>query len=107
MQWWNPATDKQALERVYRIGQTRETQMRVLCTKGSIEEKILALQERKQTLANALLRDKASAYDVERTKKASLSRDELEELIGVAVDTGIKDIQHERIPMHVMMESWT
>jgi DNA repair protein RAD16 len=46
--WWNPACELQAIQRAHRIGQTREVKAVRFITEGTIEEKILALQEKKQ-----------------------------------------------------------
>lgn len=48
--WWNPAVENQATDRAHRIGQRHIVQVYRLITKGSIEEKIQELQERKQAL---------------------------------------------------------
>ncbi len=49
--WWNPAVEAQAADRVHRIGQTRSVNVYRLVAKDSVEEKILALQERKRNIA--------------------------------------------------------
>ena len=46
--WWNPAAELQAIQRAHRIGQDREVTAVRFCMKNTIEEKILALQEKKQ-----------------------------------------------------------
>ena len=48
--WWNPAVEEQAYSRVHRIGQLHEVVVTRLIVKGSVEEKILELQERKRRL---------------------------------------------------------
>ena len=53
--WWNPAVEDQASDRAHRIGQLRPVTIYRLVTKGSIEEKILALHGRKRDLAENLL----------------------------------------------------
>jgi SNF2 family DNA or RNA helicase len=53
--WWNPAVEDQATDRAHRIGQTRPVTVYRLVTRGTIEEKILALHERKRDLADDLL----------------------------------------------------
>lgn len=49
--WWNPALEEQAMDRVHRIGQREEVRVVRLIVRGSIEERILELQERKKKLA--------------------------------------------------------
>ena len=52
--WWNPAVEAQATDRAYRIGQTRQVDVYKLIVEGSIEEKILQLQEKKAALQRSL-----------------------------------------------------
>ncbi len=59
--WWNPAVENQATDRAHRIGQTRSVFVYKLVAAGSIEEKILALQEKKAELAAGILSDDAAA----------------------------------------------
>lgn len=54
--WWNPAVTEQASDRAYRIGQTKAVQVIRLAAKGTIEEKILKLQENKKNLADDIVR---------------------------------------------------
>lgn len=60
--WWNPAAEDQATDRAHRIGQTRQVFVYKLVAEGSIEEKILALQEKKAALAAGVLGEDASAF---------------------------------------------
>lgn len=53
--WWNPAVENQATDRAHRLGQTRNVFVYKLVVAGSIEEKILALQEKKAELAAGIL----------------------------------------------------
>ncbi|HZA14617.1 MAG TPA: DEAD/DEAH box helicase, partial [Myxococcaceae bacterium] len=53
--WWNPAVEDQATDRTHRIGQTRAVISYKLITRGTVEEKILALQQRKRDLAAGVL----------------------------------------------------
>jgi len=51
--WWNPAVEDQATDRAYRIGQKRTVYSVKLITKGTVEEKVLALQQKKKAVINA------------------------------------------------------
>lgn len=53
--WWNPAVENQATDRAHRIGQTRHVFNYKLITKGTVEEKILALQKKKKELAELVI----------------------------------------------------
>ncbi len=53
--WWNPAVEDQATDRTHRIGQTRAVFSYKLITRGTVEEKILSLQQRKRELAAGVL----------------------------------------------------
>jgi hypothetical protein len=59
--WWNPAVEAQASDRAHRIGQERPVTIYRLVTAASIEERVLALHQRKQALAEELLRESADA----------------------------------------------
>ncbi|MGB3181465.1 MAG: SNF2-related protein [Cyclobacteriaceae bacterium] len=53
--WWNPAIEAQAVDRAHRIGQENNVFTYKFITKNSVEEKILALQQRKLQLATNLI----------------------------------------------------
>ena len=74
--WWNPAKENQATDRVHRIGQSRGVQVFKMVTKGSIEEHIHSLIEKKKGLA-----EQAIAYD-DQDQIKTLDREELIELLG-------------------------
>jgi len=71
--WWNPAVETQATDRAHRIGQDKAVFVYKLITEGSVEEKILELQERKRELANAIHQKNAA-------KKPLWSSEELDTL---------------------------
>ncbi|MGH8804279.1 MAG: DEAD/DEAH box helicase, partial [Polaromonas sp.] len=52
--WWNPAVENQATDRAHRIGQKNQVFVYKLVAQGTIEERILALQERKAALAESM-----------------------------------------------------
>jgi len=54
--WWNPAVERQAIDRAYRMGQTRKVMAYRFITRDSIEEKILNMQKVKQSLAQDIIR---------------------------------------------------
>ncbi|MDD0817092.1 DEAD/DEAH box helicase [Curvibacter sp. HBC28] len=53
--WWNPAVEQQATDRAHRIGQTQTVFVYRLVVQGSIEERMLALQQRKARLTEGVL----------------------------------------------------
>lgn len=71
--WWNPAVEDQATDRAHRIGQTRVVTSYKLITRGTVEEKILALQNRKREIIQATLGG-------EETLAEALTWEEIQEL---------------------------
>ncbi|KAG8079555.1 hypothetical protein GUJ93_ZPchr0007g5958 [Zizania palustris] len=64
--WWNPGVEEQAMDRVHRIGQTKEVKVVRLIVKCSIEERMLELQEKKRRLiSGAFGRKKRGKNDKE------------------------------------------
>jgi hypothetical protein len=72
--WWNPAVERQAVDRAHRIGQTKVVNVYRLVTEGTVEERILDLQDKKRELAEAIV-----GTDSGLLKK--LSRDDLAALL--------------------------
>jgi len=73
--WWNPAVEQQAIDRTHRIGQTKNVFIYKFITKDSVEEKILALQQRKLSVARALITTEESFIK-------SLSVEDIKEILG-------------------------
>jgi len=73
--WWNPSVENQATDRAHRIGQNKPVFVYKLIAEGTVEERILELQERKSNLANALFGDAPGAA-------ANLSPDDIKWLMG-------------------------
>jgi SNF2 family DNA or RNA helicase len=72
--WWNPAVEAQAVDRTHRIGQTKPVFAYRLVAPGTIEEKVMQLQERKRAIADAVIRADAGLV-------RGLTREELEHLL--------------------------
>lgn len=53
--WWNPAAEEQAIDRAHRIGQTKPVTVYRLVSQGTVEEKVLELQERKRRIASSVI----------------------------------------------------
>ena len=60
--WWNPQAENQATDRAHRIGQKNTVEVIKLITKGTIEEKILKLQEKKKILSDKLIENDGDEY---------------------------------------------
>ena len=71
--WWNLSAQNQATDRAHRIGQKNNVTVYKLIAKDTIEEKILALAEKKQSLAENILPDEGSLLQ-------SLTKDQILEL---------------------------
>ena len=57
--WWNPATENQAVDRAHRIGQRRNVMVYRMVAKDTIEEKVMALKEKKAKLFSAVMDEDA------------------------------------------------
>ena len=62
--WWNESVMNQATDRAYRIGQTRSVQVYKLVVKDSLEEKIMALQQRKSALSTSVVGKTSSIKEI-------------------------------------------
>ena len=74
--WWNPAIEDQATDRAHRFGQKNVVEVIKLIAKGSIEEKIIKLQESKKEIINEIM----SGNYTNGGFLSSLSADEIKEL---------------------------
>ncbi|KAJ6007724.1 hypothetical protein N7540_011700 [Penicillium herquei] len=70
--WWAPAIEDQALDRVYRLGQTRETTVWRLVMEDSIEERVLDIQARKRQLMQAAFKETGKKKEDRATRVADL-----------------------------------
>ncbi|KAJ6182185.1 hypothetical protein N7485_000827 [Penicillium canescens] len=59
--FWNPFVEEQAIDRVHRLNQTIDVKIYKMVIKGTVEERIVELQDRKRELANATIEGKAGA----------------------------------------------
>ncbi|KAJ2084017.1 hypothetical protein H4R24_000366 [Coemansia sp. RSA 988] len=66
--WWNPAIDSQAIDRVYRIGQTKEVHVHLLIARDTVDEMLFDIQERKRRLINAVIGDQSIADSTKLTR---------------------------------------
>lgn len=62
--WWNPAVEEQAIDRAHRIGQDRPVNVYRLVTKGTIEEKVSQLQQRKRDLFTSVVKSSGSLSEL-------------------------------------------
>ena len=69
--WWNPAAENQATDRAWRIGQDKPVFVYKLIAKGTLEEKIQLLQQKKSELANSILAEGES-------QKMALTQEDLQ-----------------------------
>ena len=67
--WWNPAAEAQATDRAHRIGQTKSIFVYKLVTVGTVEEKILTMQQKKRALLDGLFEESQKATKVGITKE--------------------------------------
>lgn len=70
--WWNPSVEQQATDRAHRIGQADTVHIIKLVSEGTIEEKMLALHERKQQLIEQLIDDQQMTNDLSHDELVSL-----------------------------------
>lgn len=74
--WWNPAVEQQAADRAHRIGQKNVVQVIRLITEGTIEEKMVELQQRKKDLIDSVIEPGEEAL-------AALTEEDIRELLSI------------------------
>jgi len=72
--WWNPAAEEQASARAHRIGQDKPVFVYRLVTADTVEQRIIAMQQRKRDLADAM---------IEGGESGSLSRLSVDETLAL------------------------
>ena len=80
--WWNNAVENQATDRAHRIGQKNTIHVIKLITKGTIEEKIFEIQNRKSLMINSIIKDNDLAYN-------SISKMSIEQLKSLFLTDGL------------------
>lgn len=73
--WWNPAVEDQAVDRAHRIGQNKSVEVIKLLSRGTIEEKIYELQEKKRNIVNSVLNENSNDVFL-----SNMSMEEIENL---------------------------
>src|ERR1019366_773821 len=82
--WWKPAVEDQATDRAHRIGQDKPVTVVRLIARGTIEEKILSLKDKKRALTKVIIGDDARALE-------GLTEDDVRSLLGDASDASDDD----------------
>jgi superfamily II DNA or RNA helicase len=77
--WWNPAAENQATDRAWRIGQDKPVFVYKLIAKGTLEEKIQQLQQKKSELANSILAEGEA-------QKMALTQEDLQAIFAPLAD---------------------
>lgn len=71
--WWNPAVEQQAVDRTHRIGQNKQVIVYRLISKGTIEEKVMALKDKKSKLFKSI-------FDSDSTFAAAITTEDIKAL---------------------------
>ncbi|MFD2116608.1 SNF2 helicase associated domain-containing protein [Paenibacillus yanchengensis] len=77
--WWNPAVEQQAADRAHRLGQQKVVQVIKLIAKGTLEEKMLQLQQRKKDIIDAVIQP-------ELHQTSALATEDLLELLAIEIE---------------------
>ena len=74
--WWNPAVEAQATDRAHRIGQKKTVEVIKLIARGTIEEKIFKLQQKKKEISQSVINDETGS----ELLLSQMSRNDIEDL---------------------------
>jgi SWI/SNF-related matrix-associated actin-dependent regulator of chromatin subfamily A3 len=77
--WWNPSIEDQAVDRIYRLGQTRPVSIFRFVIENSVEDRVIELQEKKRILVSQAFGEQ-KRKDVAKVREARL--EELQALLG-------------------------
>jgi len=72
--WWNPMVERQASDRAHRIGQDKRVMVYKLITRGTVEEKMLKLQKKKENIFDKVIEDNPNPID-------SITWEDIQELL--------------------------
>ena len=84
--WWNPQVENQATDRAHRIGQKETVSVIRLIVNGTIEERILELQEKKRKLADVLIEGDTRSLN----NLSNLSEEDIQMLLSMDNDEGVR-----------------
>ncbi len=84
--WWNPAVENQATDRAFRIGQKKNVLVHKFICRGTVEEKIDAMIEAKQSLSDTLLNN------TKEMNLTEMTNDQLLKLVRLDLITAVKDL---------------
>lgn len=71
---WAPAIEDQAVDRVHRLGQTRKTTIWRLVMEGTVEERVLDIQQEKRELVSKAFQEKGKAKKAKDTRMADIHK---------------------------------
>jgi SWI/SNF-related matrix-associated actin-dependent regulator of chromatin subfamily A3 len=91
--WWAPAIEDQAVDRVHRLGQKRETKVFRLVVEGSVEERVLGIQDEKRKLMGLAFAEKDGGK--KKKKRAGAGVQDLLRLLGQASTQQTQQTQQE------------
>lgn len=67
--WWNPAVERQAIERVHRIGQVKDVQAYRIVCEGTVEEQVVRLQKVKEQITDGAFTEQTCSLNLENIRK--------------------------------------